>query len=48
MQDHALVPGTLTVNPAPLTITARDGTKTYGMTLVWVLDEPLPGVVYHR
>ena len=37
------VPGTLTVNPAPLTITARDGTKTYGMTLVWVLDEFYPG-----
>ena len=37
------VPGTLTVNPAPLTITASDGTKTSGMTLVWVLDGLYPG-----
>ena len=37
------VPGTLTVDSAPLTITARDGTKTYGMTLVWVLDVLDPG-----
>ena len=37
------VPGTLTVNPAPLTITAKDETKTYGMTLVWVVDASYPG-----
>jgi len=41
--EIAYVPGTLTVNPAPLTITARDGWKTYGMTLVWVLDAYWPG-----
>ena len=35
--------GTLTVNPTPLTITAKPGTKTYGMTLVWVLDGDYPG-----
>ena len=34
---------TLTVNPAPLSITAKDGIKPEGMTLVWVQDEYYPG-----